>query len=1181
MNLKSFLFLICFIFSTTISLANSVPNCDRALQIENLAVYMSKAQKEVEEQLRLAPHPGHVDLKEDGSILRKGVELPKTLKQFLRTQPGLKIEALATPSANAEHPSVATRFIPGTGFSAHLEVTQDSGKVLTTQAYINMPILFSINQLEDAYLFSPSKGHKLMFYHGHGGGTPMAESMNASSVAAFLVKYGIPLFAVDQHGHGKGPGVPLLSYDEKIEYNLSILEKTVHPEVKIILSGHSWGGEDLMYFYTQYLPKHRNGRFKSVLGQIVGLMPLSPPVDVTSGNGGARERVQIEEELFRTLADRPVGVNPVAEKDLEFMKNILRYGKSSLTATWRTLVTQIYLSLPIPDEELRKQLPQIKIYQGKYDGLVYVGREFAFEPWQKFLGENFVLMDTYPTIKKEEGPQKVGHQTFDSLDSEGNPIVYSGMLEMAEQQIGESIQEIQPDPRSRTDLVASLNRILVYYMSFFPAREFFNNRKVSVTQRLEKGAELSQRNAELRHYLDGIDRLKEENKKLYNQALEREIIDLSREYNIRGRVDGAYRELQMVPPSLERRSRLQSFVERAKKIDSDYYKSRVFEEDPSTRAKIQKALERENADYIKLYKHTEANLKAGEVLQGPTHIEDIGFRVFELDEAKIAFKGLIGAVEKIQDPSNAYSEVIIRYNLGLMLSGSHALSGFDPNSVNDLSPGQIKSLAESALGLVEAEIQNLRSFFKSPKAFVRESNKILDRVLQTLKGLKKEFNRETQEVTLRLISEIDPELGVKTIKDAEWELNTDYSDQGKQRIHNFLGRVEEVKSDLGRVYQMELERELLKYSQNNLPHGFSSLEEVETEISKIAAMTNSYYIPQGEGSEFSQIKILVERALDIEAQLASLREKRERTLSENDIKDLHKYKNKLLRKLDDLYKKSLVSVGPEDWPNGVMPFWWPNDLKEAVAKRENSLAQWKHLEAELSQEIYNYLLDKFEQQGQFYSEDFFEIPSSIAKKIQQFQVLRDHYFSDKNDVLKVFFNLMREGAFQVAPNANSGVPDFSKAKDHLYALLGDANWESADILDSQSIEGQSIEGKLRVVERQLFDLSQEESALEAELKQVHHDYSLLISKIEPQSLVKKENLVDVSHYLHIGLEKLSELLNEMTDDEVSTLSQALANAIKDWEEVWKPVVIETQMARPEWYPFYPEYYRAASGMSDY
>ncbi|MCB0390650.1 MAG: hypothetical protein KDD58_05145, partial [Bdellovibrionales bacterium] len=587
-------------------------DCQEALANMPIDHYVDRAQSKVAIELEKAPHPSFVDLNHDVSIERNGQELPNALQSFVKTQPGLKIQALATPSVNSEHPSVATLFTPNTGMSAHLEL-QTEDELITTQAYFNMPILTSADQWDDEFLFSKAKGHRVIFYHGHGGGTPFAEAKNTSSIAQYSVERNIPIMAVDQHSHGKNTGNKLLSYDEKIEFNLRILEKVVAPDVKVILSGHSWGGEDLLYFWTQYYPKHKNGRFKQILSQIIGLLPLSPPADVALGTGSPKDRLEIEERLFREMSESEGWEDKIAAKDLEFIKNVLRSGKSSITAMWRTMLTQIYYSLPLPSKDQLSELPNLKIYMGKYDGLVYVGREFAFEPLQELLQENFVLLDTHNT--QREANLQQGHQTFDAIDENGHPIVYKGMVDFArdsyrarlEQEklkqkpwLRESSQkmtrrealrkqnqaqespkqskidrlrsqntkenlreqkfrkvednewknkftEINFEARGNFGLVANLNRLLIYYMSFFPTKEYFDHRKVIVTSDLPHGIELAQEKNLLEGYVKGLVKIREETNKEYSVKMEKIISEISKKYKIKGGVDGAHRELDFEP----------------------------------------------------------------------------------------------------------------------------------------------------------------------------------------------------------------------------------------------------------------------------------------------------------------------------------------------------------------------------------------------------------------------------------------------------------------------------------------------------------------------------------------------------------------------------------------------------------------------------------------------------------
>ena len=132
-------------------------SCDEALRVNPLDHYLVKGQERVTNAMIVAPHPGFVDTRKDGSIKRTGLELPLTLKAFVETQNGVRIQALKTPSVNNEHPAAAARLIPLTGVSTHLELDVE-GETLTTQAYFNMPLITSPNKLDRNYLFSQKKG---------------------------------------------------------------------------------------------------------------------------------------------------------------------------------------------------------------------------------------------------------------------------------------------------------------------------------------------------------------------------------------------------------------------------------------------------------------------------------------------------------------------------------------------------------------------------------------------------------------------------------------------------------------------------------------------------------------------------------------------------------------------------------------------------------------------------------------------------------------------------------------------------------------------------------------------------------------------------------------------------------------------------------------------------------------
>ncbi|MCB9026656.1 MAG: hypothetical protein H6625_10090 [Bdellovibrionaceae bacterium] len=1172
-----FLFLGFILLNTSLGTHNFAEakvelDCDSALEVQPLQNYMARAQEKVSQALKEAPHPSFVDPAEDAAIFRTGEELPLTLQVFISTQQGVKISALKTPSLNTEHPSAAARFIPSTGVSAHLEL-ESEGKTITTQAYFNMPLLVSPDQLDTEYLFSPKKGHKVMIYHGHGGGTPMAESMNGSSVALHTVKHGIPFMAVDQHAHGKGPNAPLLSYDDKIEYNLKILAKTVHPDVKVILSGHSWGGEDLFYFWTQYYPKHKNGRFKQILSQIVGVMPLSPPADVAMGSGSARERVEIEERLFRELAKDPEYMNRIAENDKEFLQNVLRSGKSSLTALWHTLLTQIFLNIPIPAKEELKNLPKIKIYQGKWDGLVYVGREFAFKPWQDLLQENFVLMDRYDTQRESNVAQ--GHQTFDAIDANGKPVVYSGMIDMAQETTGQSFPEINFDAKGNFDAVTSLHRIFVQYMSFFPAREYYSQRKVLVPQDIPQGVQSIKLRLLLEKFSVGLAQLREENQKQAEEEMKKRILQLAKEYAIRGGdEEGAIQELRMHKPSPARLEHLNNYIAEANQVEKSLYHHRVFDADTNALAKVKKFSQKIEDEYKNLYEQKKAKLKEGVVL---SEYEPLGITVWkikELEDGRVNLSSLFKNKNKIPNYVVALDDVITKYNLKEFFKDIESITSTNMDEENII------------LAKIADQIIAVSNSFEGPAELVKERNSRIGKILQSIKESRTEYNRKTHTLVVEAISKIQPELGVKSIKDARWELNKDYSEERKKQLKEFIAKVNEARFQLKEKSNADIVKKVEDYQAQQLPLLnikiaelndskesiiFKNEQDVTQKIAELREIEMQHYIPKGKSSAHEDLKLIVSNLKKYEAQQEQLRSKRDQFNQEYDIKDLLKHKNTLLRKLEELFVQSHVNDGPDKWPNEIMPRWWPKKIRKKVQAREESLEKWKKLEAAVSSEIYDYMLSKFEAHGRFYPDDFNNIPDSIRQKMKKFKTYRSKYFKKKQEVIAAFFKAMRKGEIPAPFTPNeSEIPDFSKTSEHINTLIGKTDLKDSPIY----FDPQSIEGKLRVAEKRLEDISSEEAKVKAQISLLKYKYNEVVRKIDPSLIVKEYIMVDVGNLLQMGMD---DVLKQTQSPQGDLVAKGIHLALKDWEELWKDLVYETQVSNPELYPLNPQFLRTASG----
>ena len=66
-------------------------------------------------------------------------------------------------------------------------------------------------------------------------------------------------------------------------------------------------------------------------------------------------------------------------------------------------------------------------------------------------------------------------------------------------------------------------------------------------------------------------------------------------------------------------------------------------------------------------------------------------------------------------------------------------------------------------------------------------------------------------------------------------------------------------------------------------------------------MIKNLYIPEVESEVTARLKIAVEELKEIEQQLSQLRFEKQKLAEKYNLDDLRDYKNKLLRKLDDLF----------------------------------------------------------------------------------------------------------------------------------------------------------------------------------------------------------------------------------------------------------------------------------------
>ncbi len=1136
-----------------------------------LISYVAQGHSRVEEARRAQPDPQFVSWQREASQpLRKGLHPFPAFSSVISTQAGSQVAWLKTPSINTEHPSEVSRFSPGLGMSAHLELEVHPGQWTTTQLYFNRPLMTSWDQwLSEGYLFSPQRGDSVVVFHVHGGGTPSAEAMNGSSIATHLAKHKIAFAAVDQHGHGKGPRYAVDSFDDLIEYNLAVIEKTTHPDVKVVLSGHSWGGEFWLYFYTQYWPRHREGRYKRVLDQIIGVMPLSPPADLAMGQGSPRERVELEENLFRTLADDPNFMDRIADKDKQFMRNVVRSGKLNPIGTLYALWTQIHYSTPLPEPSEMQQRPRLMLIQGMWDGLTYVGREFAFKPLAELLGPDFVLMDRYDTFEGKDQPQ--GHQTMDALrPGDGKYLVYSAIVDLIEEQTGKKFPEVNPwEALSGDDnLVPLLHKLSLLTGNNFAAREYFKDLKIVVRSPTYRTRYLARKMRDLKTFTQGLMQIREANTKAYSEAAQKEIAQLAKSYGIRDAEEGALRELDVEEPSPQRVQRLKDFIERAKDVERDYRRHHVFALDEDSQMKWSKLTERANKEYSRIFgKWIEKMDTSSDQWPKSEDIAAIASRIVQLEDAKQQLKGLMASKAKgiysDHEWQLAFRDVLNEHNL------------HHPERVEfDHSETLLSQW-------IETELQDLRK----PKAFApiqKDRNRILENLVRGYKALRSEFNRGVEEGVALALADIDPQSGWTSLRQARWELNIDHSVERRTQLHEFLHEAAKIRAKKRAEFAASRDKEIRGYVQAHLPRIYQAEDreqaltrpahQIEEDVRRVKAEIESIeadrYVPsvQSVGEEaFSAISGAVEKMVEMERESHRLRELLRQENIEGRLKDKYDHRDRLLRKVDTFITQLMVDVGPEEWPEGQIPLW-PKEIRRAVQARENKLLLLMNAEFKFMGQMTEYLLDRYEERGQLRAEDFEQMPAILKEQGEIFRVLKKEYLELKDQVVRSTVEALRRGDFD-----ERRFPGAEKVQEHLFDLLGVTDLEDDLLL----FDRDSIEGQIREIEIREQEIKTRLIQVEEQLDVWKYIYSAEMSSALPGVQVNSYELVDLGSLLR----KTPEQLRDWTQDgrQRRLAVAALKQALDRWEDMWREVIYENERAQPDWYPVSPRYRRASLG----
>lgn len=366
------------------------------------------------------PAPGFTDIAVEVRNEQVGQIGHRALQQAL----GSDYTLVASPAPGLTMDTAVHLHEEGRSLPVHVDIPWH-GRRTSTTVYASLPkTIVPSSPGNKQYLIGPE--YPVAIFHLHGGGTPTASGKNGLSIAQALIGQNIPLIGPDLMGHGQATRQLLgfMTIEQQVDWILEIIKKTIHPSVKVVLTGHSWGGQ-----FAEYMWRHSD---EEKYKQIEMFFPLSAPIDPSLG-GGAEKKIEWEEYFernFHKFKER------IAQADLDFLYNSDYHSKNSDVATYFLFGSQTdYETPPVSPERQRRLKPKISIV-GRWDGLVHVGVEeqYAIANSNLVAPSRIIILDERETWKsKEENGRKfrIGHNTFDAKreDGSGKLEVYSTIEE--------------------------------------------------------------------------------------------------------------------------------------------------------------------------------------------------------------------------------------------------------------------------------------------------------------------------------------------------------------------------------------------------------------------------------------------------------------------------------------------------------------------------------------------------------------------------------------------------------------------------------------------------------------------------------------------------------------------------------------------------------------------------------
>lgn len=489
------------------------------------------------------------------------VSAPLSLQQLL----GPNAKFVAAPAPTSPDPATINLTDESYSFPVHVDIDW-FGKRSSTAAYISLP----------SHLSVPSEGpiigpeNKVVLVHLHGGGTPTATGKNAMSIGEKLAPMGIPTVALDLPGHGLATRrvMGLETMEGQVDWILAMVRKVVAPGVKIVLSGHSWGGEFATYMWLHSQePKYKD---------IVKFIPLAPPIDVSVG-GDLHKKLEFSEYWEKNFRDFE---SQIAPADFQFQANMLNNGKDSDIGAYFTAFSDFDYSTPtITPAQVQALKPAVGFIQ-MHDGVTYVGRE---KPFADVFGQLLVPytkdMDFQATFSDPDAPSRFytlesadtwkgevpqGHNGFDAyIPGTKKPLIYTAMGLMAEASVG---GELTP-PAAQLNV---LDYTVRAYANFPAFRELIRSDVEYVENNSAEANEIMGKRQQLDQFVAAYEGKQATHLKDVEQRLQVEAqairtdLGMTENLNVRRAED----ELNVPELTEQRKVELEAYIQAVKLVDS-------------------------------------------------------------------------------------------------------------------------------------------------------------------------------------------------------------------------------------------------------------------------------------------------------------------------------------------------------------------------------------------------------------------------------------------------------------------------------------------------------------------------------------------------------------------------------------------------------------------------------------